>query len=147
MPNLYTIGFTKKSAETFFTLLAKNKINLLVDTRLHNRSQVAAFTKEKDLKYFLSEILRCKYVHDLTFAPTKNILSAFKSKGEISWETYNDGYERLIKSRKMVQHYKDHYLDQGNVVLLCSEATPEHCHRRLLAEAISKELGLNVVHL
>ena len=53
---LYTIGFTKKSARRFFELIKLHNIDVLVDVRLNNKSQLAGFTKEEDLEYFLSEI-------------------------------------------------------------------------------------------
>lgn len=36
--NLFTIGFTQKSAKEFFTLLSKNNIECLIDVRLNNVS-------------------------------------------------------------------------------------------------------------
>ena len=47
---LYTIGFTKKTAEEFFTLLIENKIRTIIDIRRKNTSQLAGFTKKNDLK-------------------------------------------------------------------------------------------------
>ena len=43
--NIYTIGFTQKTAEQFFETIKDNEIELLVDVRLSNRSQLAGFTK------------------------------------------------------------------------------------------------------
>ena len=57
---LYTIGFTQKSAERFFELIKKNQIEIVLDIRLNNRSQLAGFTKGDDLAYFLKEI--CKVI-------------------------------------------------------------------------------------
>ena len=56
---IYTMGFTQKSAETFFEKIIDNKIELLLDIRLNNQSQLAGFTKGKDLKYFLRVICGC----------------------------------------------------------------------------------------
>ncbi len=68
---IYTIGFTQKSAKQFFELIKKNNINILLDIRLNNKSQLAGFTKGDDLEYFLSEICNCEYKHCLEYAPTK----------------------------------------------------------------------------
>lgn len=43
---IYTIGFTKKGAERFFTLLKKNAVKTLIDVRLNNVSQLAGFAKK-----------------------------------------------------------------------------------------------------
>ena len=42
---IYTIGFTQKSAEQFFETIKANKIELLIDVRLNNKSQLAGFSK------------------------------------------------------------------------------------------------------
>ena len=96
--NLYTIGFTKKSARAFFELLKKIEIELLLDIRLNNKSQLAGFTKGDDLCYFLSEICNCKYRHCLEYAPTKDILDGYKKKN-ISWNEYEEMYTNLILKR------------------------------------------------
>src|SRR6478609_8822826 len=55
---IYTIGFTKKSAGTFFGLLQKSGAERLVDVRLNNVSQLAGFAKRDDLEYLLAVIWR-----------------------------------------------------------------------------------------
>ena len=143
---VYTMGFTQKSAEDFFELVKKNHISILVDIRLNNQSQLAGFTKGRDLAYFLKEIAGCKYVHDLVFAPTKELLNDYK-KGAIDWDGYVEVFDQLIERRRMVEHFDRTYKDYDNVLLLCSEATPEQCHRRLVAEAISGKCGYEVRHI
>lgn len=49
---IYTIGFTQTSAEQFFDRLIKAGVKKIVDARLNNRSQLAGFAKQEDLKYF-----------------------------------------------------------------------------------------------
>lgn len=75
---IFTIGFTKKSAEQFFTRLKQPGLLRLVDARLNNVSQLAGFTKKNDLKFFLREICKIDYVHLPELAPTKEILDAYK---------------------------------------------------------------------
>ena len=82
---LFTIGFTQKNAKQFFELLKANQIELLIDVRLNNKSQLAGFTKGNDLEYLLAEICDCQYKHCLEYAPTKEILDGYK-KGNITWE-------------------------------------------------------------
>lgn len=132
---LYTIGFTQKSAETFFELIKSNKINVLVDIRLNNKSQLAGFTKGEDLRYFLDQICDCKYQHCVEYAPTKTILDSYKKKS-IDWDEYVKQYIPLMQSRKSVEKFIERFSKYDSVCLLCSEATPEYCHRRLFAEMI-----------
>lgn len=133
--NLFTIGFTKKSAKDFFELIKFYKIDLLIDIRLNNKSQLTGFTKGNDLEYFLKKICDCEYKHCLEYAPTKEILDAYK-KNKITWETYENKYYLLMNERNNIKDFYKKYIDYKNICLLCSEATPEHCHRRLAAEMI-----------
>lgn len=131
--DIYTMGFTQKTAEQFFEKIKKNEIEILVDVRLNNQSQLAGFTKGKDLSYFLKELCHCKYDHNISYAPTKEILQAYK-KETISWSEYEEKYVELLIKRKVEKDFENKYLKYSKVLLLCSEPTPECCHRRLLAE-------------
>ena len=143
---LFTMGFTQKDARTFFELIRKNNINLLVDIRLNNQSQLAGFTKGKDLEYLLKEIADCRYVHDITFAPTKELLDDYK-KGKATWGDYVVIFKELIEKRKMCELFEKRYGQEENVLLLCSEPTPEKCHRRLVAEALVNTMRCELVHI
>ncbi len=143
---IYTMGFTQKSAEEFFGLIKRNSIDMLVDIRLNNQSQLAGFTKGRDLEYFLKAICGCKYDHMLPYAPTKEILDGYK-KGSLSWDEYEVQYNDLISRRGVEETFTKRYSKYNNVLLLCSEPTPECCHRRLLAEYLSNKLGVKVVHI
>ena len=143
---IYTMGFTQKSAESFFNKINNNNIEVVVDIRLNNKSQLAGFAKGKDLEYFLKEICGCDYAHNITFAPTKVLLDSYK-KGTTSWEQYVVEYDDLISRRKMVDVFKKMFSKYDRVLLLCSEPTPEQCHRRLLGEAICKEIGCELKHI
>lgn len=144
--DIYTMGFTQKNAEEFFEKILKNKIEILVDVRLNNQSQLAGFTKGKDLAYFLTKICNCKYEHNIACAPTKEILQQYK-KNEISWETYEKQYNELVIKRQLANSFNEKYANYNRVLLLCSEPTPENCHRRLLAEYLQKEIKCNIIHI
>ncbi len=143
--NLSTIGFTQKTAQEFFKLLKEAKVKRVIDTRLNNVSQLAGFAKKKDLQYFLKEIANIDYIHLVDLAPTKDILDDYKKKkGE--WSVYEKKFRDLITKREIEKK-----LDPKIIVdscLLCSEAKPHHCHRRLVAEYLSNHWGnINIVHL
>ena len=145
---LYTIGFTQKTAEQFFNLIKNNQIELLVDIRLNNKSQLAGFSKGEDLKYFLNEICNCKYEHCVEYAPAKDTLDRYK-KGKIGWDEYVSEYIPLMQSRKAPQKFLKKFAGINNVCLLCSEPTPEQCHRRLIAEMIEEiaPKEISVIHI
>lgn len=144
--NIFTMGFTQKSAKVFFEKITENSIEILIDVRLNNQSQLAGFTKGRDLQYFLKAISNCAYAHEITFAPTKELLNDYK-KGIKTWEEYVAIYNNLIEQRNVVDYFEDKFKNYKNVLFLCSEPTPEQCHRRLLAEAIQQKLKCTVKHL
>ncbi len=129
---MYTIGFTQKTAEDFFTSLTKNNIELILDIRLNNTSQLAAFSKYPDIKYFLREICNIEYIHDVLFSPDEITLKRYKSK-EICWELYAKEFEETMIKRNINDHITKKYSLNKNICLLCSESKPEHCHRSLVA--------------
>jgi uncharacterized protein (DUF488 family) len=142
---LFTIGFTKKSAEQFFGLLKQEGLTKVVDTRLNNVSQLAGFTKRNDLKFFLKEVLGIEYVHMPILAPTKDILDAYKKNGG-DWHAYERKFVDLVRSRKIESSVSRELL--SGACLLCSEPTPHHCHRRLVAEYLSDSWGdIEIRHL
>ena len=71
---LFTIGFTKKDAKTFFGLLIKNNVKTLIDIRLNNHSQLAGFSKGNDLDYFLKAIAGIDYFYFIQAAPEESLL-------------------------------------------------------------------------
>ena len=143
---IYSIGFTQKSAREFFGALKAHGIERLLDVRLNNTSQLAAFAKQADLAYFLKEICGAAYEHEPLLAPTQEMLDTYK-KQKGNWETYTEEYLALIRSRKVESVLsKDSF--QKKTVLLCSEATVEHCHRRLALEYLQRHWeGVTIRHL
>jgi len=142
---LFTIGFTKKSAEQFFGLLKQEGLTKVVDTRLNNVSQLAGFTKRDDLKFFLREVVGIEYVHMPILAPTKDILDAYKKNGG-DWPSYERKFVELVRSRKIESSVSRELL--SGACLLCSEPTPHHCHRRLVAEYLGDRWGdIEIRHL
>ncbi|MET8477215.1 DUF488 domain-containing protein [Streptomyces sp. NBC_00464] len=133
---LYTIGFTKKSAEKFFGLLREVGVTALVDVRLNNVSQLSGFAKRDDLRYFLGEICGAQYAHRTELAPTKEMLDAYK-KRDIGWAAYEERFLELIKARQIEETIRREVFD--NAVLLCSEDNAQHCHRRLVADYLAQQ--------
>lgn len=142
---LYTIGFTKKKASEFFGLLRDSGAAGLVDTRLRNVSQLAGFAKRDDLEFFVSELCGMSYRHELLLAPTAESLSVYR-RGDWPWETYSEEYLKLIRERRVEEALRA--ADLEDAVLLCSEAAPDRCHRRLAAEYLAAAWGgVEIVHL
>ncbi len=145
MIELYTIGFTKKNAEKFFTLLKSNDVGEIVDTRINNTSQLSGFAKADDLKFIGKLVGDIDYSHNIDFAPTKELLAEYRKKG-LSWEEYEVEYLNLLDMRNVAKKVNVDHLHKN--CLLCSEHTPEKCHRRLLAEYLQHvKGGIKIIHL
>lgn len=137
--NIFTIGFTKKGAEQFFSLLKDAEIKRLLDVRVRNRSQLSGFAKRDDLRFFLDQLLGIKYQHSKILAPTKELLDAWRDD-EIEWQTYEDRFWDLLNERN-VENELDPHSFEVPTVLLCSEHEPEYCHRRIVVEYLDENWG------
>lgn len=147
---IFTIGFTKKTAEEFFALLEKNNVRLIIDTRLNNVSQLSGYAKGIDLKFFLKSISNIDYTHEILMAPSEELLKAYRTKN-ISWDEYEVRYIELLNERILHSLIKEKYINTlDQACILCSEETPDKCHRRLLVNYLVDEfpeLEINIIHL
>jgi uncharacterized protein (DUF488 family) len=145
MIKLYTIGFTGKSAKEFFELLEQNQVKKIIDTRISNNSQLSGFAKGKDLDFFARRLGNIDYQHELKFAPTKELLDKYRQK-KITWDEYTKEYLQLLVTRNVKEEVNTEALHQ--CCLLCSEHSPEKCHRRLLAEYLQEiNPDIQIIHL
>ena len=143
---VYSIGFTQKTAEQFFTILKRAGIRRLLDVRLNNTSQLAGFTKRDDLQFFLKEICGAVYCYEPALAPTQEILDQYK-KNKGPWPDYESKFRALMTERK-IEDRMERAAFSVPTVLLCSEPTAEHCHRRLVLEYLRDKWGdLTITHL
>lgn len=147
MTTIHTIGFTKKPAEEFFALLRGAGVRHLIDIRLNNQSQLAGFAKRGDLAFFTRELAGAEYLHLPELAPTQELLDAFRKHGG-PWDEYEAGFARLMEERAAYARFDQRLLEEG-ACFLCSEATPERCHRRLVAEGLraATRNGFGIEHL
>ncbi len=142
---IFTIGFTRKSAETFFTLLKNAGVRRLIDVRLNNVSQLAGFAKKEDLRYFTKAICNIDYAHVPELAPTAEILDPYRKAKNGDWQLYERRFLDLMRSRH-IENTPRELLDGG--CLLCSEEKPHRCHRRLVAEYLKEHWGdVEIEHL
>ena len=147
MITLYTIGFTKKNAQKFFELLKNAGVRKLVDIRINNASQLAGFAKGADLKFFMKAICNAEYEHITDLAPTKELLKDYQDK-VIDWNGYTVIFKKILQDRHIAERFNVENFD--NCCFLCTEDTPEQCHRRLVAEffkAKNPDKDIRIVHL
>lgn len=149
---IYTIGFAGKTAEQFFEILKRHGIKRLIDVRLKNNGQLAGFARASHLEYLLRELCGAEYRHEPLLAPDEDLLKALKPPkrsglAPISWPEYQKRFVRLLKARN-VDRKIDKSMFGEPTVLLCSEPTADHCHRRLVAEYLGEAWdGVEIVHV
>lgn len=143
---LFTIGFTKKTAQRFFEMIRESGVRRVVDVRLNNVSQLAGFAKKNDLSWFLRELCGVQYVHLPILAPTREMLDDYKKRNG-DWTTYETRFLDLMKQRRIEENISQEVVADG--CLLCSEDKPHNCHRRLVAEYLREHWGdtVDISHL
>jgi len=142
---IYTMGASKKSIKEFISTLRKPGLVRLLDIRLKNDSPLLGFTRKRDLPYLLERILGLEYHHLRILAPTEEILYKYRNK-RIDWEAYERQFLAILAEREVERQIDRNLVDGG--CFLCTEPTPNHCHRRLVAEHFHDCWGdLEIEHL
>lgn len=139
---LFTVGYSKKSAEEFFDLLRDNGVKRVVDIRRHNTNQLAGFTKQDDLAWFLDVIAGIDYGHVLELAPSEELMHAYRKEG-LPFDEFAEKLRKQFDHREMPTK-----ATFDRAALLCSEADPSACHRLVAAEYLAEKWsGVEVIHL
>lgn len=148
MNNFYTIGFAGKTAESFFEVLMEHNIEVLIDIRQHNTSQLSGYSKYPDIKYFLHKICNIDYRSDKYFAPNIELLKKYKTK-QLLWLEFKEEFINQQQTIIEQGHYKL-YADLSSkkkICFLCSEQSHLYCHRGLVADILKKLYNIDSVHL
>jgi uncharacterized protein (DUF488 family) len=142
---IYTIGFTKKSLKDFIDALRGARVRAVIDVRLRNTSQLAGWSKYPDFAFLLEEGFHIRYEHHPQFAPTAELLDAYKKSGD--WQWYETEFKRLLAVRNPESEGRA-LMAADRICLLCAEPEPDRCHRRLVAEYLMNLApGVEVKHL
>ena len=143
---MFTIGFTRTSAENFFRRLNDAGVRTVIDVRLQNTSQLAGFAKAADLAYFLGHIGDIAYRHAPELAPAEALFTDYRKKG-LSWDAFEPRFMDIMRDRRVEEKFDPEELE--GACLLCSEDKPHHCHRRLVVEYLEARWArsLDVTHL
>ena len=133
------------SAQQFVTLLREAHVTRLIDVRLRPGSQLSGFARGGDLKYVLEHYEHVEYAHALALAPTDEMLDGVRKSKD--WDSYLGPYAALMTTREMQDELHRLVAGHERAALLCSEAAPTNCHRRVLAEGYARTYPAEVVHL
>lgn len=135
MKNFYTISAYETSAADFFEKLKEYKVDLVLDIRLKNESQLCGFSKKSDLEYFISNIVHARYIHDLNLAPTKELLDNYR-KNWTMWEQYEEGYLALMEQRHILSYFKEKYGDYDSICLIGTDTKKRKSHSQILCQLL-----------
>jgi len=149
MIRLFNIGFTQKDAKMFFGILKANQIDCLVDVRLNPNGQLSRFAFEKDLPFFLEQLVDgCKYVHRADLAPTKELLKEVRDKNcamSKDYKLFEKAFMLQLERSSRIGNFVEQFKGYRNVVLLCSEPTTDKCHRRLVSDMLLKKFENEII--
>ena len=146
MQVIHTIGTQDRHDEDFLAVLREHRIDAVIDIRVYCEGRYYRFASGQHIKE-LVEGAGIAYLHDRRFAPTAEIRDMAEQK---DWVTYEAAYRALITERHMAEVWQEVTATFGRPCLLCAERSADHCHRRLLGEALvtaSREGGVTLVHI
>jgi uncharacterized protein (DUF488 family) len=140
--HIYTIGYGNRKIDEFLKLLKKYNINYLIDVRSSPFSKYNPDFSQRRLEYHLIESnVRYVYMGD-TLGGRPSVSSCY-TNGKVDYqklsqeEFYLRGIARLRKA----------FENKINVIILCSEAKPQQCHRsKLIGETLVK-CGVDIAHI
>lgn len=144
MQTIHTVGTQGMNDEEFICRLQQHKVDAVIDIRLRNEGRWYRFASGKHIQG-LVERHGVGYVYEARFAPTEELLKRYRSDQD--WPAYEKAYRELIETRNMLGVWQEVARRFTRPCLLCAEATPEFCHRRLLAEYLTRKNGGSVQHL
>jgi uncharacterized protein (DUF488 family) len=132
-----TIGFAGKTAEEFFRLLTQAGVRKVIDVRENRGGQLSGYAKYPDISFFLERVAGIAYTHQPSLAPSPEIRKKYRAGKD--WPIYEASFLELMRERGIPETLPaDDF--KGVVALLCSEALPEKCHRRLVADLLREHL-------
>lgn len=126
-----TISAYQTTARQFFEQLRRQRVELLLDVRLKNESQLCGFTKKADLAYFTETICEAKYIHDPMLAPDPLLLERY-IKHWIDWREYAAQYRQALERHGAREHFQMQYGQYCQVYLLGTATKRRRSHSEVL---------------
>lgn len=127
---IYTLGTANRTKEEFLKILDKYRIRAIFDVRRFPTSYFEHFKRENLVKI-------CEE-NKITYTYLGNELGGFRKGGYLRWtktQIFKKGVEIIYKTAS--------YLP---AVIICREKYPFHCHRRYIADDLSKR-NVEIIHI
>lgn len=141
-PCLWTIGHSNQSFDAFADLLSAERIDVVIDVRSHPYSRHAPqFNREELVEALAARGIRCAYFGGaLGGRPTKE--GQYDEQGHALYALMAREPEFAHAIERLLDGARDH-----RIALMCSEADPRSCHRRLLVGRVLAERGAELRHI
>jgi uncharacterized protein (DUF488 family) len=146
-PVIYTIGHSTHPLEEFIGILRRFGITMVIDVRTLPRSRHNPWFDREEIARSLRDS-GIRYVHCAG-------LGGFRHPGPLQ-ESVNKGWKgeafRGYADYMQTEEFRTHLREvidlagDGPLVLMCAEAVPWHCHRLLIADALTMR-GVKVLHI
>lgn len=139
--NVFTIGHSNHTIESFIELLKKYEITALADVRSHPYSRYLPHFNQRELKASLKESgIDYVFLGKELGARPENLSCYVRGKAVYekiaATEEFQAGIQRILKGLKT---YK--------IALMCAEKDPLTCHRSILVCQHLRHFKLNIHHI
>lgn len=141
VPAILTIGYEGITDRELLLQLSHARVEHVLDVRWRPQSRKRGLSKTP-LSRALHEV-GMSYTHERGLGTPPDILKAAHDNGVYDWDRYEEFLlqqsDALRSGRIVAEHER--------TALLCFEASPQECHRRVVARQLAATLGFRVEHL
>jgi uncharacterized protein (DUF488 family) len=142
---IYTIGHSTRTIEAFIQLLREHAIELLVDVRRYPGSRRNPQFGSAALAAALHAV-GIEYRHEIDLGGRR---APPKSSPDTAWRNVSfRGYAAHARSDEFAAALERvlEQAERGSTAIMCAEAHPSQCHRRIISDVLVAR-GWNVVHV
>lgn len=143
-PSIFTIGYQAYSLLGLVNILKEQGIDTLVDVRYDAYSKRPEFCKGR-LRSAIEEA-GMEYIHRPELGTPTQLRKKITDVGS-GQEVFRLYFERISKVNYRYVEAVAELASPRKLVLMCMEKEPERCHRKILADFLSRKFGFEVVHL
>lgn len=140
---VFTIGYEGLDIDEFMSLLKEHGIETLVDIRETPLSRKPGFSKNSLAGRVRTAGL--SYIHLVELGCPKPVRD--RHRRDRSWKRYTEGFLRHLAGQEEALSGLAGMATSTKCALMCFEADHNFCHRSLVAGAIRKLTGADVLHI
>jgi uncharacterized protein (DUF488 family) len=149
MARVFTIGHSNRKWSDFISILKDNHVDVLVDVRRYPGSRACPqFNKEQMTTELQKENVLYIHIERLGGRRSKLDRKGDKHSDNTGWKNksfraYAD-YMATTSFREGINEILSLMKKYPNLAIMCAEAVPWHCHRRMIADYLIMVEGISV---